>query len=371
MAEYDIIVIGAGPAGAMAARQLATDGAAVLLVDKQRFPRQKVCGCCINAQALGQLAAAGLGEKVAAHHPVRLRTLRVMARGVWTRFNLPPTVTLDRATLDQMLVQAAIEAGARFRDGLRAVVQPQDRPGGWEVALASDRDKVERIRAAVVIAADGLDGGALSKLRGFAARVVGRSYVGLRAFVEADKDIAREELWMHCATGGYVGCAALGDGRINVAAAVAPKLVRDRGPAGACASIIRGAGAIRWARRVGGARFRGTGLLSQRRDRVAGPGLFVIGDAAGYIEPFTGQGIAWALTAGTAVAPIAIDALDDHEARHARRWQMRYRKLFAREHRRCAWITAGLRRPALAAMAIGVAQRHPGVARHAARGLLG
>src|SRR5438132_14182323 len=59
---WDVVVIGAGPAGAMAARQLARMGKSVLLVDKAYFPRWKVCGCCLNAGALATLRAAGLGK---------------------------------------------------------------------------------------------------------------------------------------------------------------------------------------------------------------------------------------------------------------------------------------------------------------------
>src|SRR5262249_1926756 len=61
---WDVLVVGAGPAGTMAARELAQRGAAVLLVDRAAFPRWKVCGCCLNHRALSTLEAAGLGEMV-------------------------------------------------------------------------------------------------------------------------------------------------------------------------------------------------------------------------------------------------------------------------------------------------------------------
>ena len=78
---WDAIVVGAGPAGAMAARELALGGAAVLLIDKASFPRWKVCGCCLNSAALATLASAGLGDLVARHGGIEVDALHLGAAG--------------------------------------------------------------------------------------------------------------------------------------------------------------------------------------------------------------------------------------------------------------------------------------------------
>ena len=78
---WDVIVVGAGPAGAMAAFELAHRSLRVLLVDKSGFPRPKVCGCCLNGQALALLQARGLESTIANHGAVPLRHLLLAAGG--------------------------------------------------------------------------------------------------------------------------------------------------------------------------------------------------------------------------------------------------------------------------------------------------
>ena len=93
---WDAAVVGAGPAGAMAARELARRGAAVLLVDRARFPRYKVCGGCLNPRAVRVLQRAGLGELVGRLGAVPLTTLRLAARGAHADIPLPPGAGLSR-----------------------------------------------------------------------------------------------------------------------------------------------------------------------------------------------------------------------------------------------------------------------------------
>ena len=70
--SWDVVVVGAGPAGSMAALEIARRGPSVLLVDKARFPRYRVCGCCLNGRALSLLGSAGLGGLVDEQDPVAL-----------------------------------------------------------------------------------------------------------------------------------------------------------------------------------------------------------------------------------------------------------------------------------------------------------
>jgi flavin-dependent dehydrogenase len=109
-APWDAIVIGAGPAGAMAARELAAAGTRVLLVEKRSFPRDKVCGGCLNGRALSILRAAGLGALVARSGGVALGELQLRAGGRPARLALPVGVALARARLDEELVATATAA---------------------------------------------------------------------------------------------------------------------------------------------------------------------------------------------------------------------------------------------------------------------
>jgi flavin-dependent dehydrogenase len=109
--QWQAVVVGAGPAGALAALQLARQGVRVLLVEKRAFPRWKVCGCCLNAQAQAVLAAAGAGGLVDSQGGVPLRRLQLGHRGKRATLALPDGRALSRERFDQALVQAAIDAG--------------------------------------------------------------------------------------------------------------------------------------------------------------------------------------------------------------------------------------------------------------------
>ena len=105
---WDAVVVGAGPAGALAARESARRGLRVLLVDREAFPRWKVCGCCLSGRALGTLAGVGLADLPHRHGALPLREVRLAARHRDAVVALPDGVALSRQTLDAALVEAGI-----------------------------------------------------------------------------------------------------------------------------------------------------------------------------------------------------------------------------------------------------------------------
>ena len=113
--KWDVIVVGAGPAGSVTARELARRGRRVLLVDKAIFPRMKVCGCCLNSAAIRTLERLGLAHVLEGAIP--LDRVRIAAGARSADVNLPRGMALSREVLDARLVEAAIEAGAEFRPG--------------------------------------------------------------------------------------------------------------------------------------------------------------------------------------------------------------------------------------------------------------
>ena len=110
--DWDVLVVGAGPAGAVAAREVARAGARALLVDRAAFPRPKVCGACLNLRAIDSLDRLGLAERVAALGPRPLRRVRLAAGGAEAALALPGGCSLSRERFDEALAQAAVEAGA-------------------------------------------------------------------------------------------------------------------------------------------------------------------------------------------------------------------------------------------------------------------
>lgn len=339
---WDAVVIGAGPAGSVAARELARRGARVLLADRAVFPRRKACGGCLNASALSMLRAIGLGRLITELRAAELRGVRLTAHRVQADIPLPTGATISRETFDAALIRHAIEAGAAFLPGTTAQIAPL---AGSRRHVALHRAGAARIvQARVVLVADGLQGRSLSGEPAMKQIVRAGSRVGVGAIIgSVPASYRRGVVTMACGDGGYVGVAHLEDGRCTIAAALDPVVVRrDGGPGRAVAGILDHAGLPDIPELVE-ASWQGTPPLTRRRFPVAATRLFVLGDAAGYVEPFTGEGIAWAVASAVAVAPLALQASRDWHPRLASLWTARYRRVVARRQRACRMIARGLR----------------------------
>ena len=168
---------------------------------------------------------------------------------------------------------------------------------------------------------------------------------------------------------GYVGFVRLPDGRLNAAAAIAPALLSagGGGARGAIARILEEAGlagvdphALRW---------RGAPPLTRSRRSPQRGGLFAIGDAARFVEPVTGEGMAWALSAGQAVAPHVAARLASPGAPET--WPGAHRRLLRSRHVRCRVVSRAMRHPCLLGLFMGAMGAAPGVRAGALRALIG
>jgi len=181
------------------------------------------------------------------------------------------------------------------------------------------------------------------------------SRIGAAAMAESVPSFFAEgTIYMACGEGGYVGLVRLEDGRLDVAAALDPWLIRRHGGlAGSVAAILGGIG---WpvGPRLAELSCRGTPALTRRPSCLAGPRFFVLGDAAGYVEPFTGEGIAWALASAVALAPLAVEAVRDWRPELARDWQALHRRVFGPRRRLCSAVTRVLRWPRLVRLLVGM-----------------
>ena len=155
-AVWDVIVLGAGPAGTIAAHQLARSGAQTLLVDRRSFPRKKVCGACLNATALEVLSSVGFDTQLRDLGANRLTSLKLQCAGRSTRLPLPGGIALSRERLDQGLVDLAVSSGSVFlprTEGLLGSIQADAR----RVTLVhADHLVTTTARARVVLIATGL-----------------------------------------------------------------------------------------------------------------------------------------------------------------------------------------------------------------------
>jgi hypothetical protein len=163
--------------------------------------------------------------------------------------------------------------------------------------------------------------------------------------------------------GGYVGVTTIEDGRLDVAAALDPEFVKAAGGLGpAAATILDEAGLLPLPGLASGP-WKGTPLLTRRTPRPAAERLFVLGDAAGYVEPFTGEGIGWALTAAVAVTDLAVRAVHSWQSALANEWSNCYRKSIAQRQRTCRLLARVLRSTMATKALVGTLSWVPGLAR--------
>jgi flavin-dependent dehydrogenase len=360
---WDAAVIGAGPAGALAARELARRGCTVLLIDRASFPRWKVCGCCLNAHALAILDAVGLGTVMAHSGAVPLNGIHLAAAGKVAEVPLCGGVSLSREAFDAALVKAAVESGAAFLPQTSASVVRHIESTQTRYIELQQGPIRERVAARVVLAADGLGGKWAARDDGTEMMTAPGARIG--AGVVAAKGPAfyvSGRIFMVCGRGGYLGLVRLEDGRLNLAAALDPNWVRTCGGPGRAAEELLAEAGWPAVPNLAELHWRGTPALTRQARRRAGERLFLIGDAAGYIEPFTGEGMAWALAAGNAVAPLAARAVQHWHPQLARQWEATYRRLLGSRQRVCRVVAAVLRLPWLTRAAVHLLALAPALA---------
>ncbi len=361
MRVREAVVVGGGPGGAVAALTLARAGCDVVLAERASFPRFKVCGGCLTGAAMAALADLDLATLPAAVGGRSFARLRLVRGGTRAEVAVRPGVAVAREQLDAALVEEARRAGADVRLGTEARVGPAD-DGGRTVRLR-DAGGEEEVRARMVVMATGLSGPGFPAGEGFEDERRPGSRLGVGAVVAGlGAEVPDGTIVMAVERGGYVGLVRVGGGRLAVAGAFDPAAVQGAGgPGPAVARLLRRAGGPA----VPGleeAKWRGTPFLTARRRRVAGRRLVVLGDAAGFIEPFTGEGMAWAMAAALAAAPLVEEGVRTWDDRLAARWQVTWTRLVGRRQLRCRLLALSLRRPVAVAAAVRLLRVAPRLA---------
>lgn len=369
--RWDVIVVGAGPSGAMTAREIALLGAHVLLVDRAAFPRNKVCGCCLNSRATRVLHDADLGAVLDTPEASPLHDFRLTAKGRTATVALGAGgVALSRWVLDDALVRAAIDAGVVFFD--ETMVHVDAASSGYRALRLATRQAEYIVEARIVVAADGLSQGMLRELDDQPVSPQANSHIGAGAmFDDSTAEFEEGTIYMACGSGGYVGLVRLGNGQLNVAAALNAECVREKGGLAQAAHSILAEAGCACPSSLDDAQWRGTPPLTRRASTLSGHRFFVVGDAAGYVEPFTGEGMAWALTAAKALAPLAFAGAKEFDSELIGRWSSTQKRLVSRSQRRCRLIAAGLRRPHLVGLAVDMLRCAPQLAAPLVRQLNG
>lgn len=349
--SWDLVVIGGGPAGSAAAIAAARRGVRTLIVDRSEHPRPKVCGCCLSPLAMERLHA--LGVSAIASRGESLNTVRVDCCGSITEWQRSG-FALSRARLDAGLLEAAAAVGVRVMTGVVADAQPSG-----SVTLRSG-SMSHQVNARLVIAADGIGGSSVRASDRLRWRTLPRARIGFGASLPHDAiDLRAGELLMCVREGGYIGVVSLGDGSVDVAAAAAPEVVRSGGgPAALAARWL--APWVRDGSSIVTSAWSGTPRLTRRRAAATDGRIIVSGDAFGYVEPFTGEGIGWALASGIAAGDHADRVLRGEASVDG--WERTARRMSAWSHARCASMALLIRAPRMLAAVLRAGQYAPMVA---------
>jgi flavin-dependent dehydrogenase len=318
---FDLVIVGAGVAGASAAILASQRGLAVLLVESQFFPRDKVCGGCLNQRAQCFLQSIGLYDNIKSAGALVIDRLHVQINKYSSQWDVPSMLSVRRSTLDQMLVDHAEHCGATFVDGTRAKIQPIDSESNSQhrvVVLKGTSNTKEPVSVLGkrIVVASGLSRSSLPVSEEWPASVMENSRIGLHALIPRDEvpeSLAssvlgdKPQLHMLVGSAGYLGICDTDGGYVDLAAAMDPSAVRVAKDVGATVQqLLRECGVD--SDFVRDLNWQSTPHLTRQSECVAMQNIFLLGDATGYVEPFTGEGMSWALKGAEALVPLLYQA---------------------------------------------------------------
>ena len=323
--DVDVLVVGAGPGGSTAAYHLARHGLDVLVVDKAAFPREKVCGDGLTPRAVVALRRMGVDTedpRFERHRGLRIYSRRVTLDLPWPDLADFPSfgLTMTRASFDELLVRHAEKAGARLVEETE-VVGPMMNDEGWVTGARlrdAGGDAETTVRARYVIAADGASSrfAAQAGVKRDASKPLG---IAARRYYRIEHHPGPWlEVWMgltdrDSAMPAYGWLFAVADGSVNVGAGLLNTFAnfKDLSAQGVFDAFVR---ALPPAWNISEATAEGRVLsgplpMGGSRTPPAMPGMLVIGDAAGLVNPFNGEGIAYAMESAELAAELVAEAL--------------------------------------------------------------
>ncbi len=322
MKPYDIIIIGAGPAGTSAALFLEKLGYRIALLDQARFPRDKVCGEFISPAADAILSKLGVLDAIEAVNPIRLKGVALSAyERSWLQVDYPTSIdgvvmtslSMERSTLDHILLNRVRDSQVEFMEGFKVtdLVFEDSRVCGVK---GRDEAKIEfHIKAKVVVDAGGRNSISLRRL-GLKRSSSDKGKIALAAHWQGVR-LPGPYCYMHISRPGYTGIAPVGSSRANVVLVTdktcvsgkdVEKFYRDTVLKNPLRGEMLGAGEP-------GEKVRAVDSLAYSVKTPQCGGLILVGDATGFIDPFTGEGIYLSLRSSqlaTGVIARAFDRLD-------------------------------------------------------------
>jgi Dehydrogenases (flavoproteins) len=338
MNKYDVIVVGAGPSGSALAKLLAADGVSVLMLDAEAFPRRKPCGESLNpgaAAALGRISGYLHVDEAFDFPYSPIQGWRVISGRTSLEAVYPSGrygAGCRREQLDQWLAEQACRAGAVFgqRTRVERLIWEGERVTG--VIARSPEGRPMSLRASIIAGSDGL--------RSVVARNAKVNRYGpLRkaAFTSRLNGVCglngRVELFT-AGDGKVIGLAPIGGGQANMTVALGSAEAAARAGKEHADYVLREARAVpELLERLQEAEVEGDVLTCGPFDRPVVPhdiaGMVLLGDAAGYYDPLTGQGIYRALRSAELAAPAIVETLQSRSSEPIRRYNRTRHEEFA------------------------------------------
>jgi menaquinone-9 beta-reductase len=349
---FDVAIVGSGPAGSTCAAFCATAGLRTLLLERENFPREKVCGDCLNPACWPVLRRLQLIERVRMlPHGVLDRVEFIGIGGRKVTVTLPVgdegEIAIKRSFFDQLLMRRARELGATISEGstVTALTAPCAGTENWTITASA-----KSFASRVLVAADGRNS-TVARLCNLLPRGA-KERIALQTHLPLPRDFGNRIVLQFLAE-GYSGQAPVGKGELNLCLVGVPRQM----PA------LRS-----WAEKQ-------FGILSEHAWRTITPltrapiapghrSLFLVGDAARVVEPFTGEGIYYALASGELAAAAIIS---QHNGRDEVEVAGSYSAAHARLYRGRLWINrlarAAVLSPRVASAVLDVARFQPALLR--------
>ena len=321
---HDVLVVGGGPAGAATGYWLARQGHDVLVVERKTYPREKTCGDALTPRAVHQLTEMGMASELERYH--RFEGLRAIGHGItlelpWPSHPVFPShgYVVRRRDLDAMVADQAAAAGAVIEQGTEALTPIVERGFVQGAVLRRREGGTEERRARYVVVADGANSRFGRALGTFRQRDYPQG-MAIRGYYESPR---HDEPWIESSLDvrdrngnslpGYGWIFPVGDGTVNVGVGLLSTF-RDWKSVNtthlmhefaATAPASWGISAATATCEPTGGRLPMGGSVGPK----AGPTYLVVGDAAGTVNPFNGEGIDYAYETGRMAAGVLHEAL--------------------------------------------------------------
>jgi flavin-dependent dehydrogenase len=291
----DVAIVGAGPAGSCCAALCAEAGLKTVIIERSIFPREKVCGDCVNPACWPIFDRLGISEQILAQPHVDLTTVEFVAiSGASISVQLPKRergeIAIKRSLLDGVLLDHAKACGAELREGspVRAIAT------GWSIETADETFSVR-----VLVAADGRNS-TVARLLGILPPT-GRDRIAIQSHIPASHH-RNNQVTLRFVPQGYCGLAPVNRDELNLCLVSKPAQINALKE-----------WAINYFSVPADQTWRTIAPLSRKPVSSADDNLFLVGDAGRVVEPFTGEGIHYALATASLAAEHIIAQKSSHE----------------------------------------------------------